>query len=77
MLLNDRRWTPAREALNNLATRVPQSKNYRALLGYARGREAQAAGRHQEAELEYLRALQLDPELALAKQALAEVQQRR
>jgi hypothetical protein len=77
MLLNEQNWTGARMVLHNLAARVPASKNYRALLGYARGREAQAAGRIDDASLEYQRALQLDPELSLAKAALAEVQRRR
>lgn len=77
MLLNDQSWSEARQALSTLAAKVPQSKNYRALLGYARGREAQTAGRTDEAALEYQRALELDPQLAMAKQALAEVQRRR
>jgi len=77
MLLNEQNWGGARQVLQNLAARVPQSKNYRALLGYARGREAQAAGRIDDASLEYQRALQLDPDLAVAKAALAEVQRRR
>jgi hypothetical protein len=77
MLLNEQNWAGARQVLQNLAARVPASKNYRALLGYARGREAQAAGRIEDASLEFQRALQLDPELSLAKAALAEVQRRR
>lgn len=77
MLLNDQSWSEARQALSTLAAKVPQSKNYRALLGYARGREAQLAGRADEAALEYQRALELDPQLTMAKQALAEVQRRR
>jgi hypothetical protein len=77
VLLNEQNWTGARMVLHNLAARVPASKNYRALLGYARGREAQVAGRIDDASLEFQRALQLDPELALAKAALAEVQRRR
>jgi hypothetical protein len=77
MLLNEQNWSGARQVLHNLAARVPASKNYRALLGYARGREAQVAGRIDDASLEFQRALQLDPELALAKAALAEVQRRR
>ena len=77
MQLNEQSWSAARQTLSNLAAKVPQSKNYRALLGYARGREAQAAGRADEAALEFQRALELDPQLAMAKQALAEVQRRR
>jgi len=77
ILLNDQSWAQARQVLQNLAARVPQSKSYRALLGYARGREAQVAGRAEDAALEYQRALQLEPDLAMAKAALAEVQRRR
>ena len=77
MLLIVQSWSEARQTLSNLAGKVPQSKNYRALLGYARGREAQAAGRADEAALEFQRALELDPQLTMAKQALAEVQRRR
>lgn len=77
MLLNDRDWPNARAALHNLAAKVPQSKSYRALLCYARGREAHAAGRPDEAHLEYQRALQLDPNLELVSQAIAELGRRR
>jgi hypothetical protein len=77
MMLNERKWADARQALHTLAAKVPQSKNYRALLCYARGREAHAAGKPDEAQLEYQRALQLDPELDLAKQAIAELTRRR
>lgn len=70
-------WAGARQALHSLAARVPQSKPYRALLCYARGREAQVAGKPDDAALEFQRALQLDPDLAYAKIALAEVQRRR
>jgi len=77
MLLNEKKWTDARVALHSLASKVPASKSYRALLCYARGREAHAAGRTDEAQLEYQRALQLEPELDLAKQAVAELTGRR
>jgi hypothetical protein len=69
-------WAAARQALHTLAARVPQSKQYRALLCYTRGREAQAQGRADDATLEFQRALQLDPDLASAKQALAELRRR-
>jgi hypothetical protein len=75
--LNDQSWGAARQVLHNLTTKVPQSKNYRALYAYARGREAQAASKHDEAAREYQAALQIDPDLAMAKQALAELQRRR
>ena len=62
--------------MHALAVRMPQSKQYRALLCYARGREAHAAGRLDEASREYQQALQLDPDLAMAKQAVAELRRR-
>ena len=67
-------WPAARQGLQNLAARVPASTNYKALLAYARGREAQQANRPDEAILELQRALQLDPNLSLAKTALVELQ---
>ena len=72
-LLRRRQWTEARKILHALAARVPAEKRYRALLSYARGREAQDAGRHDEARTEFNRALTLDPELQIAKGALAQV----
>jgi len=76
-LMEARNWTAARHALHALAAKVPQSKQYRALLCYARGREAHVAGRAEEALIEYQRALHLDPDLAQVKQAVAELQRRR
>jgi len=76
-LLSAKNWAAARQALHALAAKVPQSKQYRSLLCYTRGREAQSSGRAEEAQLEFQRALQLDPDLAIAKQALSEVQRRR
>jgi TolA-binding protein len=72
-LLGARDWAAAKTALNALATRVPQSRPYKALLSYARGREMQAAGKRDEAAREYERALQLDPAMPQAKLALAEL----
>jgi hypothetical protein len=72
-LLGARDWAAAKTALNALATRVPQSRPYKALLSYARGRELQAAGKREEAVREYERALQLDPAMPQAKLALAEL----
>lgn len=66
-------WPGARHALHALAAKMPQSRRYRALLCYARGRETQAAGRHDDAALEFQRALQLDSDLEIAKQALREL----
>jgi hypothetical protein len=69
-------WAAARSALHALASKVPQSRQYRGLLCYARGREALAAGKPDDAAMEFQRALQLDPELVQAKQALAEIKRR-
>ena len=75
--LNEQDWSKARHTLQQLAQHRPQSKNYAALLAYARGREAQGAGRAAEAAHEYQRALEHEPDLAMAKQALADLQRRR
>lgn len=72
-LLRDQNWPAARQAFHALAARMPQSRHYRALLCYARGRETQGSGRVDDAVLEYQRALQLDPELEIAKQALRDL----
>jgi hypothetical protein len=77
MSLNEKNWTAAKASLSTLAVKVPHSKQYRALLCYARGREADGDGRADEALLEYQRALELDPHLDLAKQAMAELARRR
>jgi hypothetical protein len=70
-------WHQAKTLLNNLAARVPSSKQYRALLAYSRGREAQTAGRGEDAVMEFQRALQFDPDLQQAKSAMAELLRRR
>jgi hypothetical protein len=72
-LLRRKQWTEARKILHALAARVPAEKRYRALLAYARGREAQDSGRHDDARTEFNRALTLDPDLRIAKEALAQV----
>jgi dihydrodipicolinate synthase/N-acetylneuraminate lyase len=77
ILLHERNWTGALVAAKHAATSMPQSRRFRALLNTARAREHQAAGRINEAVLEVQRALQLDPELAPAKQALDELQRKR
>jgi hypothetical protein len=76
-LLDAQQWGGARQALHALAAKVPQSKHYRALLCYARGREAMLAGRPEDAKLEFQRSLQLDPSLAQARQAILELGRRR
>jgi len=70
-------WEPARAAITVLAAKAPASPKYRALLSYTRGREAQLARRLDEARVELDTALQLDPDLQLAKTALAELFTRR
>ena len=76
-LLSAQSWAAARQAVTALAARVPTSKHYRALLCYTRGREAQAAGKGEEAVMELQRALQFDPDLGQAKQSLAELLRKR
>ena len=73
MHLRRRQWGEARKAFHALAASNTVDKRYRALLSYARGREAQDAGRHDVARAEFTRAVQLDPELNAARTALAEV----
>jgi tetratricopeptide (TPR) repeat protein len=68
-----KQWSDARKQLHALAARVPADKRYRALLSYARGREQQDDGRHDEARAEFNRALQLDPDLYMAKSALQQL----
>lgn len=76
-LLGKSQWEQARTVLTGLATRAPQVARYRALLAYARGREAQLQRRVDEARVELEQALQIDPELQLAKTALGELFTRR
>ncbi|MFT3699821.1 MAG: hypothetical protein QM831_42140 [Kofleriaceae bacterium] len=71
--LDQKNWGAAKSLLNGLAARVPTSKQYRALIAYTRGREAQQAGQQQDALSEFQRALQLDPDLQPAKSAMAEL----
>ena len=67
----------ARVALETLTARAPNTPRYQALLHYVRGREAQLAKRVDEARVELQDALQIDPDLALAKTALGELFTRR
>lgn len=76
-LISRQQLAAARTALETLCTRQPQNLKYRALLCYARGREAQLAQRIDEARVELQDALQLDPDLQLAKTALGELFTRR
>ena len=69
-LLRRKLWSDARQAFHRLAVAAPTEKRYRAHMHYARGREAQEAGRPDEARSELQRALALDPELFAARRAL-------
>lgn len=76
-LIQQRQWEPARAAIAALVGRSPTAPKYQALLCYTRGREAQLERRIDEARVELDSALQLDPDLQLAKNALAELFTRR
>ncbi|MBL9019250.1 MAG: hypothetical protein JNL83_33990 [Myxococcales bacterium] len=76
-LIAQQQLAAARVALETLCTRQPQNTKYRALLCFTRGREAQLAQRIDEARVELQDALQLDPDLQLAKTALGELFTRR
>jgi hypothetical protein len=76
-LLQRQQWDQAKTALHQLSARDPGSKRFRALMCYARGREAQLSGLVDDARVELQDALDLDPELQLAKTALTELFTRR
>ncbi|MBA3451982.1 MAG: hypothetical protein H0T42_02660 [Deltaproteobacteria bacterium] len=76
-LLTQGRLTDARMKLETLVSRQPGVPRYQALIHYAKGREAQLARRIDEARVELMDALQLDPDLQLAKTALGELFTRR
>lgn len=76
-LFADGQVAAARVALESLTTRSPTVVRFEALLHYAKGREAQLAKQIDVARVELQDALQLDPELQLAKTALAELFTRR
>jgi hypothetical protein len=76
-LLQRQQWDQARSALYQLSARDPSSKRIRALMCYARGREAQLDRRVDDARVELQDALELDPDLQLAKTALTELFTRR
>jgi hypothetical protein len=69
-LLQRQQWDQARTALHQLSARDPSSKRIRALEAYARGREAQLDRRLDDARVELQDALELDPDLQVAKTAL-------
>ncbi len=76
-LLAQDRLTDARMKLETLVARQPNVPQHQALIHYAKGREAQLARRIDEARVELMDALQLDPDLQLAKTALGELFTRR
>jgi hypothetical protein len=76
-LLAEDRLSDARVRLEALVTRQPNVPAYQALIHYTKGREAQLARRIDEARVELMDALQLDPDLQLAKTALGELFTRR
>ncbi|HEY0189715.1 MAG TPA: hypothetical protein VGC42_01240 [Kofleriaceae bacterium] len=76
-LLQRQQFDPAKSMLHQLQARDPSSRKVRALMCYARGREAQLDRRLDDARVELQDALDLDPELTLAKTALTELFTRR
>jgi hypothetical protein len=76
-LLQRQQWDQARSALHQLSARDPGSRRIRALECYARGREAQLDRRLDDARVELQDALDLDPDLQVAKTALTELFTRR
>jgi len=76
-LLQRAQWDQARSALHQLSARDPASRRIRALVCYARGREAQLDRRLDDARVELQDALDLDPDLQVAKTALTELFTRR
>lgn len=76
-MLTQGKFADARTALETLVTRHPGVARYKALIHYSRGREAQLARRIDEARVELMDALQLDPDLQVAKSALSELFTRR
>lgn len=75
-LIDRGQWDAAQASLVELTARTPTPR-LRALLCYARGRQAQLAQRVDEARVELMDALQIDPTLQRAKTALAELFTRR
>ena len=70
-LLDLGQFAAAKVALESLSSRSPTNNRYKALVHYARAREAQAANNPADARGELLDALQIDPGFELANTALA------
>jgi hypothetical protein len=76
-LLHRGQWDAANAAIEQQLAKHPESPRYRSLQAYAKGRKAQLGGERDEARVELENALQLDPDLQLAKTALGELFTRR
>jgi tetratricopeptide (TPR) repeat protein len=72
-MLGRGQWDQALATIDALAARTPQNKRYAALAAYARGRRAQVEGNMRDAQIELNQALMIDPELELARIAVAEM----
>jgi hypothetical protein len=70
-------WDAAQAAIDTLASKNPQNRRYAALAAYSRGRRAQLEGNTRIAQIELQEALTLDPDLDIAKTAVAELYARR
>ena len=76
-LLHRGQFDAANSAIEQQLAKQPESPRYRSLQAYSKGRKAQLAGERDEARVELENALQLDPDLQLAKTALGELFTRR
>jgi len=76
-LIQKQQWDAAKDALDALIAQAPDTRQYRALVCYAAGRRAQLEKRLDDARVELNQALMIDPDLTLAKSALAELFNRR
>jgi hypothetical protein len=76
-LIEKQQWDGAKSVLDALTARAPDSRQVRALVCYAEGRRAQVENRIGDARVELNQALMIDPDLAPAKSALAELFARR
>jgi hypothetical protein len=72
-LLRRKLFAEARAVFHKLAAAVPSDKRFRAHMHYARGCEADVAGKPDEARAEWQRAVALDPEFVRARSALADL----
>jgi hypothetical protein len=76
-LIKQNQWQQARAQIQALVSRAPEVAKYKALHHYTMGREAQLDRRLDDARVELHTALELDPDLQLAKTALGELFSRR